>query len=270
MYKIDKDSNILWKSKRLTHHSIAMDRNENIWTCSVDLENDSANNLNYREDAIVNYDLNGNELYFMSLTRLFARNNLFDKLIASTPNYNNDKFGLDPYHLNDVLPVLQGCENWNQDDIFISLRTQSMVLQYRPENDSIIWYEKGPWFGQHDIHIKNDSTISVFNNNIWFFNNKYLPPGRTSNIAVYDFSSKKVEMRYTGHFASAYEGRQTNLENGELIVEATEKGIYYYFDDKEQLIARFYSPFGSNQTLAMRPRWSRFYIRKGDDFVLQR
>ncbi len=196
MYKIDKDSNILWKSKRLTHHSIAMDRNKNIWTCSVDLENDTANNLNYREDAIVSYDLNGKELYFMPLTDLFARNDLFDKLIASTPNFNNDKFGLDPYHLNDVLPVLRGGKNWNPDDVFISLRTQSMVLQYRPKNDSIIWYEKGPWFGQHDVHIKNDSTISVFNNNIWFFNNHYLPPGRTSNIAVYDFNTRKVNMSY--------------------------------------------------------------------------
>lgn len=270
MYKIDKDSNILWKSKRLTHHSISMDRNDNIWTCSVDLKNNSANNLKYREDAIVSYDLNGQELYFLPLTELFEKNNLFDKLIAATPNYNNDKYGLDPYHLNDVLPVLEDGDNWNQDDIFISLRTQSMILQFRPKNDSIIWYEKGPWFGQHDVHIKNDSTISVFNNNIWFFNNKYLPAGRTSNIASYNFFTKKVSMGYEGHFASAYEGRQTNLDNDELIVEATEKGIYYYFDDKERLIARFYSPFGSELTAAMRPSWSRFYIRKADDFILQR
>ncbi len=145
-----------------------------------------------------------------------------------------------------------------------------MVLHYRPGNDSIIWYEKGPWFGQHDIDIKNDSTISVFNNNIWFFNNKYLPENRTSNIAFYDFNSGKTSFRYVDQYASAYEGRQTRLDNDDLIVEATEKGIYYYFDDEERLIARFYSPFGTDENLAMRPRWSRFYIRKGDDFFLQR
>ena len=269
MYKIDRDSNLLWKSKRLTHHSIASDRNDNIWTCSIDLENETANKLNYREDAIVSYDLNGKELYFIPLTELFVKNDLFNKLIASTPNYNNDKYGLDPYHLNDVLPVLENGKIWDQDDVFVSLRTQSMVMHFRPQNDSIIWYEKGPWFGQHDVDIKNDSTISVFNNNIWFFNNKYLPSGRTSNIASYDFSSKKVTMSYTGEFASAYEGRQTRLSSGELIVEATEKGIYYYFDDKERLVARFYSPFGSDKKKAMRPRWSRFYVRSGEDFLLQ-
>ena len=77
-------------------------------------------------------------------------------------------------------------------------------------------------------------------------------------------------MSHEGQFASAYEGRQTSLQNGDLIVEATEKGIYYYFDKNEQLIARFYSPYGSNPSRAMRPRWSRFYIKEADDFVLQR
>ncbi|HBL46597.1 MAG TPA: hypothetical protein DDZ90_24740, partial [Planctomycetaceae bacterium] len=37
MYKLDEKSDLLWKSEELVHHSIELDEDGNIWTCSVDL-----------------------------------------------------------------------------------------------------------------------------------------------------------------------------------------------------------------------------------------
>ena len=171
LYKIDKNSKVLWQSKKLVHHSIEVDRFNNIWTCSIDLKNKTANYYGYRDDAILCLSPEGNEKHFFSLTNIFKSSNSFKKLIMTSPS-KKQEFGYDPYHLNDVLPVHRDGEYWKEGDLFLSLRNQSMIVLYRPSLDSIIWQQQGPWITQHDVSIVNESVISVFNNNNSFFNKK--------------------------------------------------------------------------------------------------
>ncbi|MCA0931075.1 arylsulfotransferase family protein [Lutimonas saemankumensis] len=269
LYKIDKNSNLVWKSDRLVHHSIELDDDGNIWTCSLDFENESANYFKYREDAILHLSRDGKELKFIPLTEMFKKSGLFKSLIGSSPNYDNDKYGLDPYHLNNVLPAKSNSKYWKKGDVFLSLRTQSMVLNYRPETDSIIWYKQGPWFGQHDINIENDSLISVFNNNVWFFGESFYEPESTSNIMYYDFTLNKSYTAYDKDFKSPYEGRQTRIEGGGLLVEETGKGRYYIYDENKNLIEKFYIPYFSNEDWAMQPNWGNVYLFKEEKFILQ-
>ena len=266
LYKIDKNSKILWKTNRLVHHSIELDKSSNIWTCSIDLTNKEANYRGYREDAILCISPNGKELNFFPLTNIFRSNNLFKKLIGSSPSVAS-KYGLDPYHINDIKPITSNGKYWDRGDLFLSLRSQSMVLQYRPSTDSIIWNRQGPWLGQHDINILNDSIISFFNNNIWFFkkNNENL----SSNIAYYNFNDDNTIFKYNNIFKSTYEGRQTQIINKGLLIEATKKAKYYILDSIGNVNGKFYIPYYSDFTRSMQPTWARVYFKNGYNFIIQ-
>lgn len=269
LYKIDKNSQLLWKSKKLVHHSIEVDRLNNIWTCSIDLKNKIANHHKYREDAILCLSPNGEEKYFFPLTNIFKTNKLFKKLIGSSPNYKQ-KYGLDPYHLNDVLPISNDGEYWKKDDLLLSIRNQSMIMLYRPASDSIIWQQQGPWLQQHDINIVNDSIISVFNNNFWFFSKRSLiEPNSTSNIALFNLTDTKTSFKYNNIFTSSTSGRQTQIENSNLLIEETNSAKYYIIDSLGSVSGKFYIPYYSDSNRAMFAIWSRVYIKNHDNYILQ-
>jgi hypothetical protein len=53
LYKIDKYSNLIWRSDKLAHHSIELDAQGNIWTCSKDHINSIANEYKFWDDALL-------------------------------------------------------------------------------------------------------------------------------------------------------------------------------------------------------------------------
>ncbi len=266
LYKIDKDSKLLWKSNRLVHHSIELDSSGNIWTCSIDLENKEANYRGYREDAILSISPSGNEKVFYPLSNIFKSNKLFKELIGSRPSYQQP-YGLDPYHLNDVLPVKKNGTYWKENDLFLSMRSNSMIVLYRPSIDSIIWHQQGPWLGQHDINIVNDSVISVFNNNIWFFEKNNSK--EKSNIAYFDFKNRTTFFKYKNIFHSDVEGRQSQINNNTLLVESTIERKYYILDSIEKVIVKFYLPYYSDSTTTAYPNWARIYVKNKNQYIMQ-
>ncbi len=264
VYKIDKNSKFIWKSKRLTHHSLEVDSYGNFWTCSYDFENQKKNLYKYRDDAIYGLDKNGNEIFFKSLSQVFKENKLFKSLIESSP-IRNTKSGLDPFHLNDVQPVFKNGKNWKKDDLFLSIRDKSMVLLYRPVSNEIVWYKIGPWNKQHDVNIENDSIISIFNNNASFFDNKV---SSSSSIMFYDFTSDETRNKFQGLFSSATEGRQTIMED-QILIEETNAGLYYLLGNEENLIGKFYVPFALDSSRAQYPSWSRVYQKDNGVYLEQ-
>ncbi|GAB4321387.1 MAG: hypothetical protein Kow00127_13830 [Bacteroidales bacterium] len=264
IYKLDKNSNLLWRSERLAHHSIEPDSAGNIWTCSVDPDNKMANRYGFRDDAILALTPDGKEHFFRSLTDIFESNALLEEAIFSTQSLKA-VCGFDPYHINDVLPVGEDGIVWKKGDLMLSLRHQSMVVVYRPQNDSIVWYRKGPWLTQHDIHIHNDSVFSVFNNNAWF--DGILDKG--SDIAFHNIVTGESWFRYSGIFRSPSNGRQNWLADGRLLVEETDRSRYYLFDSDEKLMVQFYIPYRKNSENGQYPGWGRLYLKREQRFEIQ-
>lgn len=266
LYKLDENSKIAWKSEETVHHSIELDEEGNIWTCSVNWGHPLAKANRFREDAVLCLDANGARVHLYSLSDILAENDLLERLLAATPSRELD-WGLDPYHLNDVLPVRSDGKFWKKGDVFLSLRNKSLVIQYRPQDGSIVWRQQGPWLSQHDVNVVNDSVISVFNNNVPMMHDKLSEAG--SNIACFDFAEGTTQYFGQGLFASKSEGRQINTVNGQLLVEETNKGIYLLLDSTGALLCRFYIPYYANPSHAMNPTWSRLYLKEGSQFLLQ-
>ncbi|MCF8370840.1 MAG: arylsulfotransferase family protein [Bacteroidales bacterium] len=263
VYKIDKDSKLLWKSEKTSHHTLALDEQENIWACSVDIDSEFANQYGFRDDALLCLYPNGEEKHFFPLTEIFTKNDLFKRLIASNQSYPHNQ--TDPYHLNDILPVDSDGIYWKKGDVFFSLRHKSMIALYRPSTDSIVWQQKGPWLGQHDINIVNDSIISVFNNNACF--SKVLDS--SSNIACFNFANGQTSYFAEGLFDSYTEGLQTLTENTDLIIEETADSKYLVLDSQGNLKGKFYIPYYSDSLHAHYPCRARVYIKKDKQFIMQ-
>jgi len=264
VYKIDKNSKLMWKSKKIAHHAIELDSQGNIWTCSIDIDNKIANKNSFRDDAILCLYPNGKEKHFLSLTQTFSNNGLFDKFVAHSLIFEL-WYGFDPYHLNDILPVNSDGVYWKKGDIFLSLCVQNMIALYRPSTDSIIWQQKGPWVFQHDINIINDSVISVFNNNYSFLDSVKA----NSNIAYFNFANGQTSYFAEDLFSSRTEGRQTRTVNNDLIIEETNNSTYLVFDSTGVLKCKFYIPYYSDSSKAQYPLWARVYIKKDKQFIKQ-
>ena len=143
-------------------------------------------------------------------------------------------FVSDPIHLNDVQPVEFDSDFWKKGDVFLSLRHQSMVLLYRPSNNTVLWKGAGPFFHQHDVDILNSHSIAIFNNNSKDYVTGNVVDGN-NEVIIYNFetdsySSYLKDSLTKEDVRTITEGRSEILPNGDLFIEETNYGRTLYFN----------------------------------------
>ena len=220
--KIDLCSNVEWIVDQSFHHSIERDDDGNLWGASyifpakLPLMPADGN-----DDSIVKLSPDGEILFEKSVGEILLENDLQHLL------FNTMAPG-DPTHINDIEPVMSDGIHWRRGDVFLSLRSSSMILLYRPSTNKVLWHKRGPWMLQHDVDVLNDHQIAVFNNNA-----AVAPWGLSvigvSDTLVYDFESDEV----TSPFATGFEkndvrthteGRSQIQPEGEIFVEEQNYG----------------------------------------------
>lgn len=170
LIKIDKNSERLWKQDTIAHHhAINMGANGTFWANTY--AKDKGEHIYYGakfsidgrefpfiDNTITQFDAEtGRILYHKSVTEILIENDLTHLLIKS------DSPG-DPLHINDIQPVLTDSDHMKVGDVFISSRTSSWIMHYRPSTGEVIELIEGPFMSQHDVDIESDSTIIFFNN----------------------------------------------------------------------------------------------------------
>jgi hypothetical protein len=271
LIKIDHCSNLVFQNNHNRfHHSIETDIDENIWFPSVmypqslpieKVGRDIIEDLGYQDDAIVKLSPDGEILFEKSVSQIFIDNGLEYLLFA----YGND-FEEDPIHLNDIQPVNYDGKYWKQGDVFLSLRSQSMVILYRPSTNQIIWKGTGPFFDQHDVNILDDHRISVFNNNVKLFKSSREVDG-SNEVIIYNFKTEEyskylAESLINNYVKTPVSGRGKILSNGDLFVEETSQGRALYFNADGSL--RWTHVNRSDNGNVYRLGWSRILHAKDD------
>ena len=245
LMKIDYCSNLVFQNKHdLYHHSISIDKDQNIWVPShmypqklpeYKVGRKMIQEGGFHEDAIVKLSFDGRVLYEKSVPQIFIENGLGYLLFS----FGIDGFLNDPIHLNDIEPVDFDGEFWKKGDVFLSLRNQSMVLLYRPSTNKIIWIGSGPFGHQHDVNILDDHRISVLNNNSKYFENGNIVDGH-NEVIIYDFKKNQYNS-YLSKSLIAHDvrtksqGRSRILPNGDLFFEETDYGRTLYFNSDGSL-----------------------------------
>ena len=226
-FKIDFCSNLLWfNEEEIFHHSKMQDHEGNIWVGGQMNPKSQYikkySNRDFWDDSIIKINTSGKILFKKSVTEILIENNLVDKNIFDTS---------DPIHLNDIEPVFNDKEYWKQGDVFLSVRNQSSIIHYRPSNNKVINYIKGPFSQQHDVDIISDKEISIFNNNNFFVDNEY------SEVLIYNFETKTFRKLFDKqlqkeNFKTRSEGLSHIFNDGSLMVEEQNHGRIILFNNK--------------------------------------
>ena len=160
MLRVDPCSNVVWSKRLDTHHSMERDADGNFWMpYYVARKTVPHGGPDLREDGLIRVSPEGEVLSRVTLSGALMRAGHGHLL------YGMWTFDQNPFHMNDVEPVLRDGPFWRRGDLFVSLRTNSVVLLYRPATDEVVWLQSGPWLHQHDVDVVSDTEISVFSNN---------------------------------------------------------------------------------------------------------
>ncbi|HCY83379.1 MAG TPA: hypothetical protein DHV22_18200, partial [Xanthomarina gelatinilytica] len=216
LLRMDASSKEKWFNEDfIFHHAMNRDSLGNMWIPAVKHEYGvivpmkvelEGHVTDYRDDLIVNVDVNtGKTLYSKSLTDVFLENNL-DYLINKSPYVN------DPFHLNDIQPVLESTPYFKEGDLFLSFRSPSLVIQYRPKTNKVIKVLEGPFTFQHDVDIISPNSIAILNNNsivtkVTYDEIEFKPTNQSvnrkinhSNVLIYNFEEDAYSSVYEDVF----------------------------------------------------------------------
>jgi Arylsulfotransferase (ASST) len=268
LMRVDSCGNLVWRQEgSFFHHATEIGPDGNMWIAGrIEPAVDPAAPPQFRDDSIVKVSMDGEVLYQKSVAEIFVENGL-DYLLFGIGLYQDD-----PIHMNDVQPVLADGPYWKKGDLFLSLRHKAMIVLYRPSTNRIIWKKQGPWAGQHDVDIVNDTTISIFNNNTY----RYATNGRgkidgVNELVYYDFASDTVSRPYQKIFtdnriATSSEGLSEVLPGGYLLVEEENVGRILLFSPTGALIGEFVNR--ADNGFVYRLGWSRFISAELGDGVM--
>lgn len=272
--RIDSLGNFIWKQDSIHHHhSMNKDRNGDIWVCSFEpvfyatgWYKFNGRTVFFIDNYITKVDAaTGRILFHKSITDILKENNLADYLFKSA----NVR---DPIHINDVQPAFKTTPFYTKDDLFISSRNLSLVMQYRPSTNKVIKIIEGPFTSQHDVDFLNDSTLVIFNNN--FYNstsNDFKEPPKDSARLVFagDFYSNIV--RYDlrdGSFSfigdsifrankifTRTEGLMEFVDPSTYFVEEQNPGVIWIIKDDRVLYKNVYR--SQHEGYHHLPNWTR-------------
>ena len=255
LIKIDKNSERLWKQDTIAHHhAINMGVGNTCWanTYSKDqgehiyygaIFNIDGREFPFIDNTITQFDVEtGRILYHKSVTEILIENDLTHLLIKS------DSPG-DPLHINDIQPVLTDGAYMQKGDVFLSSRTSSWVMQFRPSTGEVIELIEGPFMSQHDVDIESDSTIIFFNNGGQTLKGDRPSQHRLaenlieiapqfSGVVRYNLASGKFERIYPELFAqneifSFTESLVEELPGGGYFIEEQNSSVLWVLKDGE-------------------------------------
>ena len=223
--RLDPCSNLVWRKRIRTHHTIERDANGNFWMPQrVVPRTVPQSGPRLHEHGLISISPDGEVLSRIALSGALIRSGHRHLL------YGVEKFGeMNPFHMNDVEPVLEDGPFWRRGDLFVSLRTNSVVLLYRPATDEVLWLRSGPWLHQHDVDIVGESEISVFSNNAADAGDGKGRVLGANEVYVYDFATGEArspwrEAMRRHDVRTPFRGSATVLDDGGLIVEETNYG----------------------------------------------
>jgi hypothetical protein len=257
LFRIDKNSNVIWVNNNFFHHSIEIDTDSSIWVCG------RVNNKPFKiteadtvlNDAIVKVNYKSGKIsYAKSISEILVDNG-YQYLLSIGP------FEKDLIHVNEINPALYKSSTfWDKGDLLISLRHRNTVFIFRPQTGKIIWLKTGPWSNQHDCSFISPSQIMILGNDILRTNKGLSLLNRNNNIYIFDFKTNRVDTPYSAiikrlNLKSLAEGRCEKMSNGDVFFE-TNEGIVYIFDNKSLKLT--YSVRYNSKYLKLL-NWTRFY-----------
>jgi hypothetical protein len=228
LVKIDKDSRIVWKLPRNTHHDVAVEPDGTIWVPAQHYRPEGLPGFPhltpwFYEDTVLKVSPEGEVQDEVSVLKAFERD---QGLLTITYKKDLTVEGEDPLHLNSAEPLpaawadrFPGLE---AGDLLVSLRNVNALAVIDPDTDRVkrIWI--GPFVRQHDADFMANGHLMVYDNLGGD------PACGGSRILELDPADMSIVWQYDGcghgGLASETRGMQDVLPNGNLLTIDPHRG----------------------------------------------
>jgi hypothetical protein len=253
LQRLDACGEIVWKLPYMTHHSVFVGDDGNLWVPGVRYHAGPAPALPgivppFEEDTVLEVSPDGEILREISLLELFYANELEALLFANGLHTIDGGSHKDLLHLNDI-DVLSASNAgafplFEAGDIMISLRNLNLLLVIDPASEMVRWTQTGPWIRQHDPDFLPDGRVIVFDNR------RDGRDGQTfggSRILTIDPVTREVQTVYEGSdeepFFTGVKGKQQPLANGNVLIAEAERGRVLEVAPDGRIVWSYISPF---------------------------
>ena len=273
MKRIDTSGNVIWEQGQfMFHHGMELNKDGDIWACarkgeSVLVMCKIEDRTNYYLDyTIAKLDIEtGEVLFYKTVSEILKENNLSNYILKA-------RTIADPIHLNDIQPAFKSTDYYEEDDVFLSLRTLSCIIHYRPSTNEVIRIIEGPFANQHDVDFLDDHTLVIFNNNYYqgrFTGTDIVPKDSNnlidmgsfySNIIAYNFKNGEFStigdsIFRTNKIYTRSEGLQEFIDPETYFIEEQNSGLLWIIRDDEVIYKNVFN--SQHEGYHHLPNWTR-------------
>jgi hypothetical protein len=249
MLKLNKNSEVLWRTKEANHHAVAVGLDDTIWSLNRRQLKNSTDwvamaTAPYFDDTVVHYSADGELLEEFSVTKLIEDNH-YEGILYAGPPSSPRLADMDPLHLNDidVLTAEQAAHfpTTSAGDLMLSLRTVDTIIIVDPTTRSIKWSMTGPFLRQHDPQVTAGGLLLVYDNRTTQAqlggNARYLRGQQKlgySRLIAIDPVTRDIQWQYQGTpehpFYSSIQGKVEEMPNGNVLAVEPEGGRIFEVD----------------------------------------
>ena len=270
--KLDKDSNVIWRSDNRAHHDLEVLGNGDIWVLTNKLNSIPriTSDVPVQEDYITLMNKKGKTKKEISLLASIE-NSEFKDFMKSRMEIKNK--GVNPvfdiFHTN-TLEVLDGSvehilPEFKKGNFLVSFRALHTIAVIDQDTGLAIWAFRGGFKGQHDSKIINNGNLLLFDN---------VGRGKESAVLEFDLKTMDVVWSYTGTtefpFYSIANGASERLPNGNTLITESRDGRAFEVTEEKEIVWEFFNPnmTGENSELiAAIPELIRFEYSDSFDWI---
>jgi hypothetical protein len=263
--KIDAQSNELWARTNGAHHDLQVMDDGSIFvlTRTVEIDPEIDRRLPIHHDRVTRLSADGEVLQEWSVVDALRGTPWESQLVY------RDKGDL--LHTN-ALEVLDGSHTgghraFRAGRILLSFWGTDALALLDPIMGKIVWYEKGPWRGQHQPSLLANGNILLLNNNPVVVDDSPVDeagekqPG-PSEILEYDPVVRKVVWRYAGtagekNFFTSLSGSVALLPNGNYLASLSFQSRAVEITREGRIVWEYRSPFVIDGKVAHTPEFVR-------------
>jgi hypothetical protein len=248
LFKLDKDSNLLWELYDLqTHHDLDVLDNGDIYVLTRDTRVIHRIDASYPvvEDFVTILDANGKVKRSVSLLDAMENSAFlpvwqerheecrdgFEKLMCADIFHTNSLEILDG-RLANVIPAFES------GNVLVSFRPLDAIAVVDLDAVEVVWLHQGSYGSQHDPTV-------LENGNILLFDNEGEEGGASSVLEIDPVSGETVwEYRGTEErpFYSPWMGTAQRLPNGNTLITESENGRVFEVTREQEIVWEFYNP----------------------------
>ena len=249
LVRLDRDGKVIWRLPYLTHHSVHLHDDGNLWVSGTKYQTEKVDRLPnlippFYEETILEISPEGEILREWYVADLLRKNGYKGLLYQGSLNNENTLIQgddrllgkTDILHLNDVEPFSTKMQPgfFQPGDVMVSLRNINTVFVFDVASEEIKFISIGKFVRQHDPDFIDGDTISVFDNN------NASEPERKSKITVVSATDKSYKTIFEGNknnpFFTRVMGKHQWQPNGNLLITESMSGRGLEIDPQGNLV----------------------------------